>query len=435
MTNSRLAAVKSLSDILGRDRRPKQSLDETSDLLDKRDRAFVMEVVYGVLRNLYALDRIISLFVKDVGRLGSRTHNNLRASIYQIFFMNVPGFAAVNEAVEAEKSLNGKPSLVNAVLRNILRGRDGISLSCRCDDPAEEISLNTSHPEWMVRRWISRFGADNAKALAEANNSFPGLTIRANSLRVDRDDLLRRLREHGIDAEPAGFSPDGIRLGKNVSFGDLADYKGMFMVQDEASQLICHLLSPQSGEKVLDACAAPGGKTAYIAELMKDSGEIVAADRDDRRLMKLKENISAIGIRSVSTVHQDASSLSDVQGFDRILLDAPCSSTGVIRRNPDVRYRHTAKDLLEFGKTQLQILRSVSGMLRPGGRLVYSVCSTEPEEGEMVVSDFLKTSGEFRIIETVPVFMERFMTGGFFRTFPDKDNMDGFFGVILCRKR
>ena len=433
MTGTRFSAIACLVDILKKEGRPKQSLEQFSDALDRRDRAFVMEMVYGVLRKLYVLDRIIDSFIKKTGSLSDRTRNNLRIALYQILFMRVPDFAVVHEAIELEKD-SGKPSLVNAVLRNIIRGREHISLPIRLDDPAKDISVNTSHPEWMIRRWMERFGMDEARGLAEANNSLPPLTLRVNTLRISRGELLARLSEREITAVPCRFSPDGITLDKAVSYQDLAPFHGLFAVQDEASQLISYLLSPEPGERVMDACAAPGGKTTHIAQLMRDEGKITAADRDPHRLRKLDENIRSLGIRSVRVIQADIGDPKGIGTFDRVLLDAPCSSTGVIRRNPDVRYRHTPQAIADFGTEQVRLLKSAASLVRRGGRLVYSVCSTEPEEGEDVVHGFLKTSEEFRIIETGPVVLDQFMERGFFRTYPHRHTMDGFFGVILCRE-
>lgn len=433
MTKTRISAVSCLIDILKHGVRPKESLELVSQDLDRRDRAFLMEIVYGVLRNLYALDTLIGHFIKNRKTLSDETINNLRMALYQILFMRVPGYAVVNEAVEMEKS-GGKPSLTNAVLRNLLRGREKYALPLVYADVVKDISVNTSHQEWMVRRWLSRFGTDEARLLAAANNRMPPLVLRANTLRVTRDELLRGFTEKNISAEPTRFSPEGIVIGGETSYQDLFSFSGLFAVQDEASQLISYLLAPAKGERILDACAAPGGKTTHLAQLMCNEGELIAVEKDPQRISRLQENIATLGVVSAKVIRADISELTSLGAFDRILLDAPCSSTGVIRRNPDVKYRHALKDILDFGKKQTALLKAVSSMLRKDGLLVYSVCSLEPEEGEEVIRDFLKTEDEFRIIETDQEFMKQFINKGFFRTFPHKDNMDGFFGVILCRK-
>ena len=392
-----------------------------------------MEIVYGVLRHLYVLDWVIATFVKDISPLRVSTVNNLRIALYQMLFMRVPDFAVVHEAVEIEKN-SGKPSLVNAVLRSAIRKRETIKFPIFFDDPTKDISTNTSHPEWMVRRWIQLYGIDETRAIAETNNSMPPLTLRTNTLRISRDDLLEVFRQQNVPSSPTRFSPEGIVVDDSVSYQEIAGFHGLFAVQDEASQLISHLLSPCQGERVLDACAAPGGKTTHIAQLMSDQGEIVAVEKDSLRAFRIEENVRSLGIRSVQLLQADITEIQIAEKFDRILLDAPCSSTGVIRRHPDVRYRQREKDMVAFANKQTQLLNAVAQFLKKDGRLVYSVCSTDPCEGEQVIRDFLKTTGEFRIIETVQELLAPFVKNGFFRTYPHRHVMDGFFGVILCKK-
>jgi len=440
MSNTRLLATNALFDIFQRGAKPKKSVESRSVSLDRRDRAFLMEIVYGVVRFRDTLDWIIKHFLKNPVKLGDFTVNNLRAALYQIFFMRVPDWAVVNESVEIEKASDGstqagRPALVNAVLRNIVRQRDSFEPPFVFDDPVASISINTSHPKWMVRRWVDRFGKEEAALLAEANNKIPPLAIRANSLRTTREELLHALSGHGITSTPAQFSPDGILLKDVRIYDDLRFIQGLFAVQDEASQLITYLLDPKPGERVLDACAAPGGKTTHLAQMMKDTGEVVSVERDATRIARLTENVEMLGITSVKIINADSNALQDIGIFDRILVDAPCSATGIIRRNPDVKYRHTAKDLSEYRTKQLSLLRSASGLLRHNGTLVYSVCSIEPEEGEQVVKEFLKTAREFRIISADTVLLRRFLCKGFLRTYPHRHDMDGFFGVAFCRNK
>ncbi len=437
MSDTRSSAVRALIDILSRDVRPKHAVDEFSQHLDKRDRSFVMEIVYGVLRYRDTLDWILGHFLKNPAKAGDFTLNNLRASLYQLYFMRVPDWAVVSESVEMEKSSSryGKPSLVNAVLRNVLRQRDRFTPPLPLEDPVSNIAVNTSHPKWLVKRWIRGFGEEGALQLAEANNRVPPMTIRVNTLRTTRQDLIKLLAAHEVEAAPTEFSPDGITLKHVRSHTELAFAHGLFAVQDEASQIISYLLGPKPGEKVLDACAAPGGKATHIAQLMRDTGEITAVEKDDKRMDMLRDNIGALGIKSVIIINQDVTELRGAGPFDRVLLDAPCSATGVIRRNPDIKYRRKAKDFEGYRTKQIHLLHAVSGFLREGGRLVYSVCSMEPEEGEQVINEFLKTSKEFRIIDAEAQFLKSFMHDGLLRTYPHLHNMDGFFGVALCRKK
>ncbi|MEW6107592.1 MAG: 16S rRNA (cytosine(967)-C(5))-methyltransferase RsmB [Nitrospirota bacterium] len=433
MSNARLLAIKVLVEVFQKRSRPKQSIENHSSSIDSRDRAFMMEIVYGVLRFRDALDWILKHFLENTSKPGIFTLNNLRMALYQIYFMRTPYWAVVNESVEIEKA-KGKPSLVNAVLRNILRQKKDFDFPFKLSDPVLNISINTSHPKWLIRRWITRFGEDETMLLAAANNRIPPFTIRVNTLRCSRKELLLKLSENGVKAEPTVFSPDGILLEGIHSYQELSFIHGSFSVQDEASQLIAYLLNPEPGERILDACAAPGGKTTHMAQLMQDRGEIVAAEKDPLRISRLRENLRISGIKSVKIINADINNLKNIGTFDRILLDAPCSSLGVIRRNPDVKYRHGVRDLLAYKSRQIKLLNSASNLLSENGILVYSVCSTEPEEGEDAINEFLKTAKEFRIIDADIEFIKKFTHNGFFRTYPHRHNMDGFFGVILCRK-
>ena len=443
MSDARLLAIKSLLDIFRRGKRPKKSLEDIASSLDRRDRSFHMEIVYGVLRFRNTIDWILDHFLENPSNLDPFTLNNLRIAVYQIFFMRVPDWAVVNESVEIEKDKKirdaprRKAQLVNAVLRNVLRQKEKFALPVKLDDPIEDMIISTSHPKWLITRWVERFGKDDALLLATANNEIRPFSLRANTLRTSRDELLENLIGKGVEGEPTRFSPDGVLLKEMHTYSDLGFIHGLFAVQDEASQLISYLLGPKPGERVLDACAAPGGKTSHIAQIMQDKGEIVAVEKDPKRIVGLEENLNMLGLGSVKIINADLNNITvqDIGRFNKILLDAPCSSIGVIRKNPDIKYKCTAADLSNNRTKQVELLKTASGFLSDEGRLVYSVCSTEPEEGEGVVREFLKTVQDFRIIEDVQAeFLQPFMEKGFFRTYPHKHNMDGFFGVVLCRK-
>ncbi|MCL4476377.1 MAG: 16S rRNA (cytosine(967)-C(5))-methyltransferase RsmB [Nitrospirae bacterium] len=436
MQTTRELALKALHEIWQRGRKPKDVLDDLSESLDKRDRAFLMELVYGVVRFRDTLDWALEDFLKKPSGLGHDTLNNLRLAAYQMLFMRVPHWAAVNEAVEMEKK-EGRPELVNAVLRNVLRNLDSLLERLRdtkADKTVKYIATLTSHPRWLIKRWVKRFGEDVTMELAEANNRIPPLTLRVNTLKGMKQQVINELSKIGIEGEPTTYSPVGIKLKGFHIYKEIFFLKGLIMVQDEASQLISYLLDPRPGERILDACAAPGGKTTHTAQLMQDSGEVVAVEFDRKRMERLRENIGHLGLSSIKAVQTDILEYSAKEPFDRVLLDAPCSALGVIRRNPDVKYRHKPQDLLRFKANQINILRHVSKFLKPGGIMVYSVCSTEPEEGEEVIKEFLKESGDFYIIDTPLLFLKGFIKDGFLRTYPHMHDMDGFFGVRLCRK-
>ena len=456
MTSSaRTHALKALG-LIGRGKAlPKTALSAPeADALPRREKALLMELVYGVLRQKGLLDYLISGFLKKGALPGARTADNLRLAVYQIFFTRIPARAAVNEAVNLEKAGKGKPALVNAVLRNIIRSKKDLdekiaSLDVQAKNPVSAdknkkrvsaISTLTSHPQWLIRRWAGRFGPEGALDLAVAGNRVPPLVLRVNTLRKTREEVLDILAQKGIEAALTRFSPAGIKIDGGATFRDLDFLHPFCTAQDEAAQLVGFLLSPQPGEKILDACAAPGGKTTHILELMKGSGHVVAADIDPARLEKLRENLDRLGLKGfpVSAVQADMAAENGLPYrmagcFDRVLLDAPCSSLGVIRRNPDVKYRHGEKDLALFAARQRAMLSACSRALKKGGTLLYSVCSTEPEEGEMAVSDFLKAAkGCFAPDEEKPPLfllplMERKNGLYFLRTYPSHEDMDGFF--------
>lgn len=434
MTPTRQLAVEALCKIFNKGIKPKEALDELSVDIDRRDRAFLMEVVYGVLRYRDCLDWMLKDFLKKPGRLSQNTLNNLRAAVYQLNYMRVPEWAVVDEAVNVERSHGGKPDLVNAVLRNFLRQRDK-SVQLPEEKTVDYISITTSHPGWLIKRWIKRFGYDEALKLAEKNNEIPPLTIRMQN-ESEREQALQVLNEKGINAKPAKYSSAGVIIDSRFSFQELTDmlpYK--YFVQDEASQLISYLLNPLPGERILDACAAPGGKATQMAQLMKDTGEITAVEIEKKKIELLKQNISRLGLRTITVVEGDIRGFTAVDLFDRILLDAPCSALGVIRRNPDVKYKHNGRDLMGFKAKQIELLQSVSGFLKPGGIMVYSVCSTEPDEGEEVIKKFLHDNHNFSIIKgDYGLFRQFEVTESdnvYYRTFPHRHDMDGFFAARL----
>jgi 16S rRNA (cytosine967-C5)-methyltransferase len=429
MSPSRERAVVALNNIFKRGKKPREVLEALSWEGDKRERAFLMELVYGVLRYRDLLDWMLKDFLKRPAGLSFDTINNLRIAAYQIVYMRVPEWAAVNEAVDVEKAQRGKVSLVNAVLRNFLRRREKIA------PPDDDLAIETSHPRWLIKRWVKRLGHDGAARLAKKNNELPKLTIRIDDATA-RESAVSVLAAKGVQAHKTIYSPSGIVLEDLHSFSDLRDLLNFpFLVQDEAAQLITFLLDPCPAEIVLDACAAPGGKTTHIAKLLGDRGKIVAVESESERIRQLEDDIrdSEAAIRRAAACETG----SDSCFFDRILLDAPCSALGVIRRNPDVKYRRLPQDLQRFRENQLVLLQAVSRYLKVGGSMVYSVCSTEPEEGEEVIGEFLHSNHNFSIIKGEYAFLRPFEYGDservFYRTFPHEHDMDGFFAVRLKR--
>ncbi|MBN2653525.1 MAG: 16S rRNA (cytosine(967)-C(5))-methyltransferase RsmB [Nitrospirae bacterium] len=450
MDSARKIALNCLDRIFSSNLHPKDALDKFGSNLDQRERSFAKELVYGVLRQRDYLDWLLDFFLKKRSGLSLSSLNNLRLALYQLRFLRVPDWALVNEAVEMEKDLRGRPSVINAVLRNLIRHGSQIK-EPEQDDKASYIAVITSHPKWLVQKWIKRFGSDEAIMLAKANNEQPPLCIRLPKS-MDRRRVVTILSSEGIEARETEYSPSGIILDdasqlnlqeiyseSNTAAGDeIHKILRMSSVQDEASQLISLLLSPKKGARVLDACAAPGGKTMHIADLMEDSGEIIAAEFDEKRIPALESNIRRLGLRSVSIMQADARDLSEAGLFDSILLDAPCSATGVVRRNPDIKYRIMKSDIQRLAARQLELLNAVSAFVKPRGKIVYSVCSVQPEEGEEVVKAFLQNNEGFSIISEAPEYMRQLQISegaGMYRTYPHRHSMDGFFAAHIQRSR
>jgi len=425
------------------DRRLTQAFEKWRPLL-QRDRALATELVLGVLRWRGRLDWVIGHLSKTpVHKMDPLVLDIIRLGLYQILFLSrIPVSAAVNDSVKLakEKAPFWVVRFVNAVLRSAQGRAKEIPLPTDADDPVIAIAVGESHPCWMVERWLKRMGIEETRRLCRANNQIPPVTARVNTLKVSREKFLRSLKGHVKKVDQTRFSPDGLALrGLKRAIPDIPAFQeGWFQVQDEAAQLVTYLLGPRPGETILDACAGRGGKTGHIAQLMKDSGAIKAMDRQARKLQALKASMRRLGVSNVTTWRHDLSGplAEDVAGtFDRILVDAPCSGLGVVRRRPDIKWKKQEEDLARLQKKQEHLLASLAPLVRRGGCLVYGVCSLEPEEGERVVEDFLKNRTDFVIDCSSAGLAEmdaRLVDGsGVFRSLPHKHDMDGFFAVRL----
>lgn len=406
------------------------------------DKGLLTELTYGVLRWKARLDWIISLFSSTKpAKMERDILNILRLGAYQLLFLDrIPVSAAVNESVKIAKAMGQRQGgFVNAVLRAIDRGREKITYPDLSSDPARHVSIKYSHPEWLVRRFINKLGIDEAISLCKANNEPPPLTVRVNSNAISRESLLLRFSEAGYDATFTPFSPAGLLLkgGGNVT-GMPGFAEGLFTVQDEASQLISYILDPQPGENILDACAAPGGKATHVAELMADTGVVTALDIRQQGVKKIEDNIKRLGLRSVKTEVSDTAKPLDEfeeKSFDRIILDAPCSGTGVLRRHPEGKWQKREEDIVKLSERQRELIENVSRYLKSGGVMVYSVCSVMKEEGEGVVNAFLKTHPDFTLEVAIPNTGNAgdglVCSRGFFRVYSHTHGMDGFFAAKL----
>jgi 16S rRNA (cytosine967-C5)-methyltransferase len=432
----------------------KNTLDQILDSLlarnpdmAKRDKAFLYSLVYGVLRWRGRLDWFVSAFSKiRIQKIDPSVLNILRLGLFQIMHLDrVPVSAAVNTAVEMAKETAAPwvVKYVNGVLRNASRGYREVSLPKISEDTAKALSVLESFPLWLVKRWLDRFGLEETKALLIALNEISPMTIRTNTLKTDRETLVNSLEEHFGTNRITGRVPEGISLSApKMPVAELEAFKkGWFVVQDEGAQIISHYLNPRPGETILDACAGLGGKTSHIAQLMENRGRIIAADKNPRKLSELKVEMTRLGLTIVWPELLDlmADTLDTTAlKFDKILLDAPCSGLGVIRRNPDTKWRMKPDKFKNLNKTQIEMLKHLANKVKPGGVMVYTVCSMEPEENEEVVQLFLKNHENFFIEKPNPLWPAwiKKLTNreGYLRTFPHQHSMDGFFAVRLKRR-
>ena len=410
--------------------------------LEARDRGLATEIVYGVLRRRATLDHHIARFSKaGLDRIERGTIEAVRVALYQVLYLDrIPAAAAVNDAVEAvPKRAKG---FANGLLRNLLRNRDSLTCEDLAGRPAAYLATVHSHPEWLVERWLDRFGAEETARLLSANNERPPVCLRTNLLRITRDGLLDRLAADGLDAEPSPYVPEAILLGRAPDLSGLSALRnGLGTVQDEAAQAVVHLLDVRPDQRVLDACAAPGGKATHAAERMGDRGEIWALDVDRERLRQVEQNALRLGLRAVKTVRGDAASPPEEvrsRPFDRVLVDAPCSALGLLRKQPEIRWRRRTEDPADLSSRQQGILEGICSLVGPGGSLVYAVCTFEPEETEHVIGGFLARHSEFRLRPAREV-----LTGGlaplaakdgYLRTHAPGLMMDGFFAARLERE-
>ena len=416
-------------------------------LHDERDRALASEIATGVQRWRAALDHVIVHVAKrPLARLDPEVVEVLRLGAYQLLHLTrVPAAAVVDDAVNlvgraGKRSASG---LVNAVLRTISRQRASLALPARPGDPGdreaaiEYLSTTLSHPRWLAARWHDRLGFDVAEQWMQFNNQAAPLTLRANRRVTTRDELAARLAAEDVETTPGRYAPDALLVASGHPLRTAAASPAWFLVQDEASQLVALLAGPAPGPLVLDLCAAPGGKTTALASATAP-GLVVACDRRWRRIALLQRTLAAAGTENARVVQANGlEPLPFAATFDTVLVDAPCSGLGTLRRDPDIRWRRHEAELEAFADTQRRLLVNAAAVVRPGGRLIYATCSSEPEENDDVVERFLEATGDFAILDARtahPGLPEEVVDGvGYLRTAPDRHGLEAFFGAVLVR--
>ncbi len=394
--------------------------------LKPADRALCHELVLGVLRRQLRLDKCIEHYSRRGSEsLDAPVRIALRLGLYQLRFLTrVPASAAVNESVSLVRAarLSSATSFVNAVLRRAIREAD-YNPSAEVSDPIEKIALKTSHPVWLVDRWARSFGLKETERFARANNIVPPTAFRTVIARANQVEVLHHLSAAGAALETSDVADGAWRVCRATALLRELSQSGQIYLQDEASQLVAQMVEARRGDLVLDLCAAPGGKTTYIADRTKDLATVIAADRSAGRMATLVESARLQNLKAIRPVLLDAvESLPFKPGvFDKVLVDAPCSGTGTLRRNPEIRWRLSADEIPALAAKQKQILKNAAEMVRLRGRLVYSTCSVELEENEEVIEEFLARDGRFKLEKTV-------------RTWPHKEGADGFYIAAFERR-
>lgn len=440
----RQAAVEVLLRLAGSALHADDLIDQelSRNRLQGPDRGLLTELVFGVLRRQGTLDHCLRQLVQQpLEQLQLIVLLLLRLGLYQLRYLDrIPPHAAVHASVELASQLAPRAKgLVNGVLRSYLRRENELSLPDPQQQPKAWLTAAQSLPDWLADQWLQQFPREEAARLAAASLETPPVTLRANSLRISRGMLLEQLEAANITAEPCRYASDGIRLVSRCPVTELPGYRdGLWVIQDEASQLVSLLLDPQPGEQVLDMCAAPGGKATHLAQLMADRGLVTATDLNQRRVRKISESAERLGLACIRPLVADALQPGYLAGqqFDRVLLDAPCSGLGVIRRNPEAKWRLNPTEITRCAARQRQLIEVAASCLKPGGVLVYATCSTAEEEDEAVIEDFLSRHHAFVIEDDVPVLRSHpdFCTpAGALRTWPHRHGCDGFFAARLKR--
>lgn len=413
--------------------------------LDPRDRGLATELVYGILRRRGRLDFALArLCSKPLAKVEPRVLNLLRLGAYQILFLDkVPAPAAVHETVELARreQLERATGFINGILRNLIRQREEIPWP-DATEPVVYLEKLAAFPHWLARSWAQRFGGEAAVALADALLQPAPFTVRVNTLKIGREEFLDQLKSCGMDGTPTLFAPEGVVISHRGGAALPGDSEGWYQVQDEASMLIAHLLAPKPGEKILDACAAPGGKTTHICALGGNDLEVLALDLHPQRARLVTSGAARLGCRGISARAWDLTQPPPFlapTSFDAILVDAPCSGLGVLRRNPEIRWRRTAADIAHMAEQQQAILANTATLVKPGGRLLYSVCTLTEEETDGVLKAFLAAHPDFvaeDLRESVPpAWRELFGEDGRLRTWRrSATGMDAFFAVALRRR-
>lgn len=409
--------------------------------LQAKDTGLLTELTYGTLQRKMTLDFYLKPFLKKSNKVESWVLQLLRLTIYQMVFLDkIPDHASIYEAVEIAKKRGHKgiAAMVNGVLRSMQRER--LPSLNEIKDPIERLSIETSHPLWLVKRWVQQFGYEKTTAMLKINLTAPMQTARVNISKITREDCIKRLEDEGYHIEKSPIIPEAIKSFSGNLASSHSFKEGYLTIQDESSMLVAYALGIEQNDTVLDACAAPGGKSTHIAEMLNNSGEVISLDLHEHKVKLINEHVQRLGLENIKTKVLDSRQAEEhfePESFDRVLLDAPCSGLGVIRRKPDMKYTKKEQDLKDLRIIQQTLLNSVSSLVKKGGILVYSTCTVDREENENVVQTFLKNNPDFEediaLKSRMPEAVQPFIKGFDLQVLPQDFGSDGFY--IACMRK
>ena len=408
--------------------------------LSNQDRGLATEIIYGVIENKYYIDYMIDKLSKvKTNKMEIYVKTLLRMGIYQIMFLNsISDYAAVNETVNLAKKKNSKISgFINGILRNVIRQKETIG-DIKTRDDVDYLSIKYSYDKWMIRNWMIHFGKEFTEELLEANNERPSIYLRTNTLKITRDELIKKLEEQNIKAEKVNVVDEAIKVEHLKDIENNILYKeGLFTVQDISSMLVGKVMNPKENSLVLDVCSAPGGKSTHLATLMKNTGQVVSRDIYDHKLKLINASCKRLGLKNVDVQEYDGMKLDNdsIGKFDYVLADVPCSGLGIIRRKPEIKYKEK-EEFRDLPPIQKKILENASKYVKVGGTLIYSTCTIQDSENIDVIKEFLEKNKNFELvpIEEVRVDLDN-QEKGFMKIYPNVHDMDGFFISKLIRVR
>lgn len=403
----------------------------------KKDTGLLTELTYGTLQRRDALDYFLAPFLKGK-KIDSWVQNLLRLSVYQMVYLDkIPERAIFHEAVEIAKARGHKgiAGMVNGVLRSMQR--EGVKSLEDIKDPEQRLAVSTSHPVWLVKRWVKQYGFDKTKEMVEVNIKAPNQTIRVNSTVSTRDEVINKLMEEGFMVEASPYVPEAIKVLKGNAANSPLFKEGYYTIQDESSMIVAHVANIENGSKVLDMCAAPGGKTTHMAEKNKE-GQVISLDLHKHKKKLIDENAERLQLNNIKSYVMDgrkALETFEKESYDRVLVDAPCSGFGVMRRKPDIKYSKIEEDIHRLSAIQRELLEVASKLVKPNGLLLFSTCTVDKEENNENVLKFLKEHPEFDL-ETpqVPSAIQPFVEDKMLQLFPQDIDSDGFFIAALRKK-